>query len=170
MKQFIVDRHTTPNTPKMDEVPNEKIPIYDSLADAEADLANLEKGQIGSTKDTGAELSQPVDVVESGNLHAVTSNAVVEALGFVDIKNQCTFSGTSTGFYVYKSKGLILLICDRDNFGNQEITLPSGVSVIIRQVSYNIAGDYFFAGSTNQISFVSNGNHYVNLSALFAIE
>jgi hypothetical protein len=80
MKQFIVDRHTTPNTPKMDEVPNEKIPIYDSLADAEADLANLTEGQIVATKDTGDELAQPVNVVESGNLHAVSSNAVYETI------------------------------------------------------------------------------------------
>ena len=79
MKQFIVDRHTTPSTPSMDEVPNEKIPIYDNLADAEADLANLEEGQIVATPDTGDELSQPVDEVESGNLHAVTSNAVAGA-------------------------------------------------------------------------------------------
>jgi hypothetical protein len=94
MKQFIVDRHTVPGTPSMDEVPNEKIPIYNSLADAEADLANLEKGQIGSTKDTGAELSQPVDVVESGNMHAVTSNAVAEAIKPVDITSQVTENNT----------------------------------------------------------------------------
>lgn len=81
MKQFIVDRHTS-TTPKMDEVPNEKIPIYNSLADAEADLANLEEGQIVATKDTGTELSQPVDVVEDENLHAVTSNAVAESLSY----------------------------------------------------------------------------------------
>ena len=84
MKQFIVDRHTTPSTPSMDEVPNEKIPIYDNLADVESDLANLEAGQIVATKDTGDELSQPVDVVEEGNLHAVSSNAVADIL-FGDI-------------------------------------------------------------------------------------
>lgn len=52
MKQFIVDRHTS-TTPKMDEVPNEKIPIYDSLADVTADLANLTVGQIVVAKGTG---------------------------------------------------------------------------------------------------------------------
>ena len=52
MKQFIVDRHTS-TTPKMDEVPNEKIPIYDSSADVTADLANLTVGQIVVAKDTG---------------------------------------------------------------------------------------------------------------------
>ena len=81
MKQFIVDRHTTPNTPTLVQVPTEKIPVYDDLDAAAADLANLSAGQIVATKDTGTELSQPVDVVESGNLHAVTSNAVAEAFG-----------------------------------------------------------------------------------------
>ena len=81
-KQFIVDRHTTPGTPALDPVATAKVPVYDTLADAEADLANLSVGQIVATKDTGDELAQPVDVVESGNLHAVSSNAVAESLSY----------------------------------------------------------------------------------------
>ena len=80
MKQFIVDRHTTPNTPKLEQVPTEKIPIYENRAAVTADLANLSVGQIVATKDTGDELAQPVDVVEEGNLHAVSSNAVAESM------------------------------------------------------------------------------------------
>lgn len=53
MKQFILDRHTTPGTPVMDQVPTEKIPVYDTDADVDADLANLEVGQIVATKDLG---------------------------------------------------------------------------------------------------------------------
>ena len=82
MKQYIVDRHTTPNTPTLEQVPTEKIPVYDDLDAAAADLANLSVGQIVATADTGDELSQPVDVVESGNLHAVSSNAVAESLSY----------------------------------------------------------------------------------------
>ena len=78
MKQFIVDRHTTPNTPTLEQVPTEKIPIYENRAAVTADLANLTVGQIVATADTGDELAQPVDVVEEDNLHAVTSNAVFE--------------------------------------------------------------------------------------------
>lgn len=52
------------------------IDVYDTLQDAVDDLPNLAEGQLIATEDTGAELAQPVDVVESGNLHAVTSNAV----------------------------------------------------------------------------------------------
>ena len=53
MKQYILDRHTTPGTPVMDQVPTEKIPVYDDQAAVEADLANLAVGQIGTTKDVG---------------------------------------------------------------------------------------------------------------------
>ena len=80
MKQFIVDRHTTPNTPTLEQVPTEKIPVYEDMAAAAADLANLEVGQIVATHDTGSELSAPVDTVQSGNMHAVTSNAVYNAM------------------------------------------------------------------------------------------
>lgn len=55
---------------------DEKIPVYETKTAAENDLANLEVGQIIATKDEGNELSNPVDVVEDGNMHAVTSNAV----------------------------------------------------------------------------------------------
>jgi hypothetical protein len=84
MKQYIVDRHTTPNTPKLEQVPTEKIPVYDDLDAAAADLANLSVGQIGATSDTGSELSAPTDTVQSGNMHAVTSNAVAQALQYKD--------------------------------------------------------------------------------------
>ena len=59
---------------------DEKIPVYETKTAAETDLANLEVGQIIATKDEGNELSNPVDVVQDGNMHAVTSNAVYEAL------------------------------------------------------------------------------------------
>ena len=62
---------------------DEKIPVYETKTAAEADLANLEVGQIIATKDEGNELSNPVDVVQDGNMHAVTSNAVAD---YVDIK------------------------------------------------------------------------------------
>ena len=76
MKQFIVDRHTTPNTPTLEQVPTEKIPVYEDMDAAATDLANLAENQIIATHDTGSELSAPVDTVQSGNMHAVTSNAV----------------------------------------------------------------------------------------------
>ena len=75
-------------------IENNKIPVYETKAAAEADIANLSDGQIIGTKDEGNENAKPVDVVEKGNMHAVTSNAVAENI-------------QSTKNYVYGSKNLI---------------------------------------------------------------
>lgn len=64
---------------------DEKVAIYQTLADAEADLANLEAGQIVATPDTGDENAQPVDVIQAGNMHAVTSNAVADKINSLDV-------------------------------------------------------------------------------------
>ena len=61
---------------------DEKIPVYETKTAAETDLVNLEVGQIIATKDEGNELSNPVDVVQDGNMHAVTSNAVADGLSY----------------------------------------------------------------------------------------
>ena len=61
---------------------DEKIPVYETKTAAETDLANLEVGQIIATKDEGSELSNPADVVQDGNMHAVTSNAVADGLSY----------------------------------------------------------------------------------------
>lgn len=82
MKQFILDRHTVPGTTSLEQVPTDKIPVYETKTAAENDLANLEVGQIIATKDEGNELSNPVDVVQDGNMHAVTSNAVADSLSY----------------------------------------------------------------------------------------
>ena len=62
----------------LEKIENNKIPVYETKAAAEADIANLSDGQIIATKDEGNENAKPVDVVEKGNMHAVTSNAVAE--------------------------------------------------------------------------------------------
>ena len=128
MKQFIVDRHTTPNTPTLEQVPTEKIPIYENRADLDTDLANLAEGQIVATKDTGAELSQPVDVVQSGNLHAVTSNAVAESF----FKELWTNPNPASGF------------------NQQDITIPNLTSyrfiiLLVRWATFNdtLAASFF---------------------------
>ena len=80
----------------LSEIESDKIPIYDSLTDVEADLANLEENQIIATHDTGSELSAPVDTVQSGNMHAVTSNAVAnKCCRFPDYAHPITISSTS---------------------------------------------------------------------------
>ena len=72
-------------------IENNKIPVYETKAAAEADIANLSDGQIIGTKDEGNENAKPVDVVQDGNMHAVTSNAVAGSCPrFPDYKNKLT--------------------------------------------------------------------------------
>ena len=129
MKQFIVDRHTTPSTPSMDEVPNEKIPIYDNLADVESDLANLEAGQIVATKDTGDELSQPVDVVEEGNLHAVSSNAVADIFSANIDNTKFALSTTANVEVTAQYTGLLYVVIRQENT-NRSAIFENGTELI----------------------------------------
>ena len=66
------------STQTIEPIENNKIPVYETKTAAENDLVNLEVGQIIATNDEGNELSNPVDVVQDGNMHAVTSNAVAD--------------------------------------------------------------------------------------------
>ena len=68
-------------------IENNKIPVYETKAAAEADIANRSDGQIIGTKDEGNELPNPVDVVEKGNMHAVTSDAVFDYVNNVEVIN-----------------------------------------------------------------------------------
>lgn len=80
MKQYIVDRHTTPNTPALEQVPTEKIPIYESRVAAESDLANLAVGQIIMTPDQGAE--------ELLSVKAQLKAIVADSTDFADFKTK----------------------------------------------------------------------------------
>ena len=150
-KQFIVDRHTTPGTPALDPVAIPKVPVYATDADAEADLANLAEGQLIATLDTGNENAQPVNVVEEGNLHAVTSDAVSKSLSYseteqatggtwIDGKPIYKITKTGTGIFrnnawtsiqffndnqqrhIIKSEGQIFSASSRINYASKDFT------------------------------------------------
>ena len=123
----------------LEKIENNKIPVYETKAAAEADIANLSDGQIIGTKDEGNELPNPVDVVEKGNMHAVTSNAVAEVVGSHNgiFRGKC-LNGDKTKLYPTLP------------IGNTK-NLPGG-GYTIEQVMTNIAagnfediypGDYF---------------------------
>jgi hypothetical protein len=87
------------------------MPIYNTMADAEADLANLKEGQLVGIEDTGDELAQPVDVVEEDNLHAVTSNAVFLASSPNYANKQLIFDGLThyeNQSYVVPDNGILM--------------------------------------------------------------
>ena len=96
----------------LEKIENNKIPVYETKAAAEADIANLSDGQLIATKDEGNENAKPVDVVEDGNMHAVTSNAVAKYVDGKTLYNKVTkdlgtgwnylqnFEGLKAGTYV----------------------------------------------------------------------
>lgn len=86
------------STQTIEPIENNKIPVYETKTAAENDLANLEVGQIIATKDEGNELSNPVDVVQDGNMHAVTSNAVAGYTKGVKVIN-LSGNTSSIGFF-----------------------------------------------------------------------
>lgn len=73
-KQFIVNRHTTPSTPTLDEVPNEKIRVFKNEATIDAALSSLDENEIVATED-GAESSTRIGN-PLGTILAIHSNAV----------------------------------------------------------------------------------------------
>ena len=48
----------------LSEIETDKIPIYETAADADADLVNLAVGQIVATKDTGEEIELKKQIKE----------------------------------------------------------------------------------------------------------
>lgn len=109
------------STQTIEPIENNKIPVYETKTAAETDLANLEVGQIIATKDEGNELSNPVDVVQDGNMHAVTSNAVAESVADRVYKVKNMFSGSISPNYDYMDFDLSLLenkICNVMITGN----------------------------------------------------
>ena len=132
---------------------DEKIPVYETKTAAENDLANLEVGQIIATKDEGNELSNPVDVVQDGNMHAVTSNAVAD---YVDTK-----IGSIVG-------SVVSIFNFEDYYKATERTEHSGLIVFMRVFTevksgayiLNLCEDmsYYLIGETDVASFTFDVN------------
>lgn len=64
----------------LSEIESERIPVYQTVADAEADLANLEAGQIVMTPDEGAE--------ELLSVKAQLKAIVADSTDFADFKTK----------------------------------------------------------------------------------
>ena len=161
MKQFIVDRHTTPSTPALKQVPTEKIPIYATDADAEADLANLAEGQIIATLDTGDELSNPVDAVESGNLHAVTSNAVAgRCPRFPDYARGNLISGTMTSYTTTEDCYVVFTFYTQSStIQGARLTINGVIVSGADSSSINNMGSTTFAGYVKKGSILSRSDN-----------
>ena len=129
------------STQTIEPIENNKIPVYETKTAAETDLANLEVGQIIATKDEGNELSNPVDVVQDGNMHAVTSNAVAKSVAdkVPKIKNRA--DGTLSPNYDYAEFDLELLenkICNVYVAGNANKIYLGKFDVARYNDTYNV--------------------------------
>ena len=135
---------------------DEKIPVYETKTAAENDLANLEVGQIIATKDEGSELSNPVDVVQDGNMHAVTSNAVAESVADRVSKIKNRVAGTLSPNYDYAEFDLKVLennICNVYIFGNANKIYLGKFNVARYNDEYNVV---LYYGPNLTVSLVGN--------------
>lgn len=95
MQSFILDRHTDPSNPTLKVTQTDKIPIYDTLTDAENDLSNLEEGQLIGTKD------EALKEIDTGWLTGTNCSArQVGNVVYVRIRNTDTISLVSTSIVV----------------------------------------------------------------------
>ena len=135
------------STQTLEKIENNKIPVYETKAAAEADIANLSDGQLIATKDEGNENAKPVDVVESGNMHAVTSNAVSRYINNVEVIEPTI--NTDTTYYVIEIKviktGNLVSVAGIVTINSQleSVTVATGLPVplITKLVEYD---NYFF--------------------------
>lgn len=147
----------------LSEIESEKIPVYDDLDAVIADLANLSVGQIGTTKDTGTELSQPVDVVEEGNLHAVTSNAVAECLSYSTTEHK-TGKKWIDGKDIYS----IVLVQSGQITTNTAYFATEMANLNIDTITLKFAKAKVLSGGTvirnNMIEYYANASDYLSVS------
>ena len=129
------------------------IDVYDSVQDVIDDLPNLQDGQMVATKDTGDELSQPVDVVEEGNLHAVSSDAVFKNCPrFPDYANRITIPNNSNSWTATEDCYLMYVCTSQSNpvqiyLNNSEIGVTDNFGTSPIYYVVNFAG-YIKKGDT----------------------
>ena len=154
------------STQTLEKIENNKIPVYETKEAAEADIANLTDGQIIATKDEGNELPNPVDVVESGNLHAVTSNAVYNETQKVNTINETSYNANRIGH----TCSLKIEYQPTTNVSSPQIiaTLPTGYKPLdtvqtffLKNISDSFAGQAVVATNGEITLYLSNGGNFI---------
>lgn len=157
MKTFATNGTGSQQT--LTELDSEKIPVYEDLADAESDLANLAENQIIATHDTGSELSAPVDVVQSGNMHAVTSNAVAGIFGNAIDNTKFALSTTGGTNVTAQCTGLLYVQFEKAD---------ASTTMIYEDDTVLFGSDLYISGLAYYISFtilIRKGHQYKWLQA-----
>jgi hypothetical protein len=157
MKQYVT--HGTGSAQTLSEVQNTNVVVYDTKADAEADLTNLAEGQIVATKDTGDELAQPVNEVTLNNLHSVTSNAVAQALSSLIKVKKVTFNNV-----VLNQNGVLNIESYIPSDINLLFALMWNWSAVSMDNYFGVSGDgrYIRGTPNNTIDYIVVAYFYVD--------
>ena len=135
-----------------------EIPLYETKAAAEADIANLTDGQIIATKDEGNENAKPVDVVEDGNMHAVTSNAVADVCPrFPDYANEIVIPDGATSWTA--TEDCYMIISQLVASGKSDIKIDNvivGLSDTTSGITVNSFSGYIKKGQTIEYEYLSH--------------
>lgn len=134
----------------LDAIQNEKVPVYNTRAAAEADIANIEEGAIVATKDTGA-TEKVVDVVEDGNMNPVTSNAVYDAI--TSTRNEM-YDAIARGKYTPLGSFASLSLAGTNIYNHAVANYDSGDSHLY---SMNVPGIGFMFGRVFIIGVEAHG-------------
>lgn len=175
MKSFYTDGIGNQQT--LTNSQDEKIPIYDTYSDAQSDLSNLEEGQIVGTKGAFNQMTL-VDIVQSGNMNAVTSNAVANA-GFLttndvadEIENNNMNVATSNAIYEALGCNKIKVYngnfskndTDVSTYGYWQLTIPTEIQ------NNNVISVFIYTSSIAGINgtqitpiYCDNGNMYMTV-------
>ena len=137
-----------------------EIPLYETKAAAEADIANLSDGQIIGTKDEGNENAKPVDVVEKGNMHAVTSNAVADVCcRFPDYANQIVIPDGTSSWVATEDCYMIASQLTLDVPSAIKIdNVIAGLADTVSGITINSFSGYIKKGQTIEFKFLSHKN------------
>ena len=139
---------------------DEKIPVYETKTAAETDLANLEVGQIIATKDEGNELSNPVDVVQDGNMHAVTSNAVASLFSTISEEKIIQDNDNVKASYIIWGKIIIFVV-------HVKTTFDSYISIDIPLISppEGVKSPLFWYGEARGEAYFRNNGTEIAIDA-----
>lgn len=149
------------NTQTIEPIENNKIPVYETKAAAEDDIANLSDGQIIATKDEGNENAKPVDVVQDGNMHAVTSNAVATVtsskIGFIsgnstDVIEALSQVGIPNDYYAKTIKQF----CDNIAIYNSGVNTLSAGGPAYGFILWKHSNEYFVIDVLSYSDFSDN--------------
>jgi hypothetical protein len=164
MKQFIADRHTTPETPVMDPIGEPAIPLYPTEQDLLDDLANLEVGQIVGTIDPAESeligvLIQKIQALENGEKYSTeevkTNKKWWDGTRWRNVYRKCFYSATN-----WANNTVIGNVPNFDNL------------VMIQSVSKNYSNSRFYTNydddsNANCATISINGDVIVNRLGAF---